>query len=112
LSRLARLSDERIWGRHATPVMKNALEEIADEVFAQLRGRDAGFCDCPQCRDDAITHALNKIRPRYISGSPVGSAVTRVALSQQQVRAEMSVVLLDAMRRVRERPRHIRTSIQ
>ncbi len=89
--------------------MKNALEEIADEVFEQLRSRNAGFCDCLQCRDDAITHALNKIRPRYISGSPIGSAVTRVALSQLQVRAEMSVVLLDAMRRVQARPRHLGT---
>lgn len=86
--------------------MKNALEEIADEVFEQLRVRDAGFCPCPQCRDDAITHALNKIRPRYISGSPLGSAVTRVSLAHHQARAEMMVVLLDAMRRVQEHPRH------
>ena len=86
--------------------MKNALEEIADEVFAQLRERYAGFCPCAQCRDDAITHALNKIRPRYISGSPVGSAVTRVALSQRQARAELSVVLLEAMDLVRDHPRH------
>jgi hypothetical protein len=86
--------------------MKNALEEIADEVFDQLRARHAGFCDCGQCRDDAITRALNQIRPRYISGSPIGSAVTRVALSQRQARAELSVVLLEAMRVVRKNPRH------
>lgn len=86
--------------------MKNALEEIAADVFEQLRRRNAGFCSCAQCRDDAITHALNKIRPRYISGSPVGSAVTRVALSQWQARAELSVVMIDAMRRVHLHPRH------
>jgi hypothetical protein len=86
--------------------MKNALEEIAGEVFLQLRKRDAGFCTCTQCRDDVITHALNKIRPRYISGSPVGSAVTRVALDHWQARAELSVVTLDAMRRVARAPRH------
>ena len=87
--------------------MKNALEEIADEVFEQLRDRHAGFCTCSQCRDDAITRALNKIRPRYISGSPIGSAVTRVALSQRQARAEMSVVMLEAMHVVRTNPRHL-----
>jgi hypothetical protein len=86
--------------------MKNALEEIADEVFEQLRQRRAGFCDCPQCRDDAITRALNQIRPRYISGSPIGSAVTRVALSLRQARAEMSVVMLEAMAVVSAKPRH------
>lgn len=89
--------------------MKNALEEIADEVFEQLRERHAGFCDCPQCRDDAITRALNQVRPRYISGSPIGSAVTRVALSQRQARAELSVVMLDAMRVVQANPRHAGT---
>ena len=86
--------------------MKNALEEIADEVYDQLKKRHAGFCSCAQCRDDAITRALNKIRPRYISGSPVGSAVTRVALSQRQARAEMSVVMLEALKVVHSNPRH------
>ena len=86
--------------------MKNALEEIANDVFDQLRQRRAGFCDCPQCGDDVITAALNKIRPRYISGSPIGSAVTRVALSHRQIRAELAVVMLDAMRLVSARPRH------
>lgn len=88
--------------------MKNALEEIAGEVFEQLRLRVAGFCTCSQCRDDVITHALNKIRPRYISGSLVGSAVTRVALDQWQARAELSVVTIEAMRRVARAPRHAR----
>ncbi|MCC6319202.1 MAG: late competence development ComFB family protein [Gemmatimonadaceae bacterium] len=87
--------------------MKNAIEEIADEVFQQLRERHADFCSCPQCRDDVITRALNQLRPRYISGSPIGSAVTRVALSQRQARAEMSVVMLEAMQVVRTNPRHI-----
>lgn len=86
--------------------MKNALEEIADEVFDELRARHAVFCPCSQCRDDAITAALNKIRPRYISGSPIGSAVTRVALSHRQARAELAVVMLEAMRIVSARPRH------
>ena len=86
--------------------MKNALEEIASDVFDELRRRHAGFCMCLQCRDDVITAALNKIRPRYISGSPIGSAVTRVALSHRQARAELAVVMLDAMRLVSARPRH------
>ena len=92
--------------------MKNALEEIADDVFEQLRCRHAEFCDCAKCRDDAITRALNKIRPRYISGSPMGSAVTRVALSQRQAQAEMSVVMLEAMKVVRANPRHPETERQ
>ncbi len=92
--------------------MKNALEEIANDVFAELRRRHAGFCNCAQCRDDVITAALNKIRPRYISGSPLGSAVTRVALSHRQARAELAVVMLDAMRLVGAHPRHSAAGVE
>jgi competence protein ComFB len=90
------------------PVMHNALEEVVGEVFDQLARARAEFCSCTQCRDDVITHALNQARPRYISGSLIGSAVTRVALSHEQARAELAVLVLDAMRRVTARPRHLR----
>ncbi len=86
--------------------MKNVLEDAVVETFEQLRSREAGYCACAQCRDDVIAHTLNKARPRYISGSLVGSAVTRVALSQDQVRAEIAVLVLEAMRRVQRNPRH------
>ena len=86
--------------------MKNLLEESVVEVFSRLRDMEAGYCHCRQCRDDVILHALNKARPRYISGSPLGSAVTRVALTQEQARAEIAVLVLEAMRRVQRNPRH------
>lgn len=86
--------------------MHNALEEVIGEVFDQVSSGRARFCDCAQCRDDVITHALNQARPRYVSGSLIGSAVTRVALSHGQARAELAVLVLDAMRRVAARPRH------
>ena len=86
--------------------MQNVLEEALTEIFEQLRNREAGFCACEQCHDDVVTHALNKARPRYISGNAVGSAVTRVALTQDQARAEIAVLVLEAMRRVQRNPRH------
>lgn len=86
--------------------MQNVLEEAVVEVFDQLRDREAGFCCCEQCHDDVITHAMNKARPRYTSSSAVGSAVTRVSLSQEQARAEIAVLVLEAMRRVQRNPRH------
>lgn len=86
--------------------MQNLLEEAVVEVFEQLRSMEAGYCHCTQCHDDVLTHALNKARPRYISGSLVGSAVTRVALSHEQARAEIAVLVLEAMRRVQRNPRH------
>lgn len=86
--------------------MQNLLEEAVNEVFASLRAMEAGFCHCAQCRDDVLTHALNKARPRYTSGTAVGSAVIRVALSHEQSRAEIAVLVLEAMRRVQRNPRH------
>jgi len=86
--------------------MHNALEEVVGEVFDGLSRAHAHFCHCAQCRDDVITRALNQARPRYISGSLIGSAVTRVALSHEQARAELAVLVLDAMRLVAARPRH------
>lgn len=88
--------------------MHNALEEVVGEVFDRVARDRADFCTCTQCRDDVITHALNQARPRYISGSLIGSAVTRVALSHGHARAELVVLVLDAMRRVTARPRHSR----
>lgn len=86
--------------------MKNVLEEMVAEVYAQLRGRHPEFCSCERCRDDVIAQSLNKARPRYIGGSPIGAAVTRVSLSGDQARAEIAVVVFDAMRRVNLNPRH------
>ncbi len=85
--------------------MINAIEEVVREVYAQVREREAGFCSCTQCQDDVLRHTMNHLRPRYV-GTPVGSAVTRVALTLEQTRAEVAVVLLDAMHRVAKNPMH------
>jgi len=86
--------------------MQNVLEESVFEVFLRLRDQEAGYCHCPHCQDDVITHALNNARPRYISGQGIGSAVTRVKLSRDQAQAEVAVIVLEAMRRVQRNPRH------
>jgi len=87
--------------------MINAIEEVVREVYAQVREREAGegFCHCAQCEDDVIRHTMNHLRPRYV-GTTVGSAVTRVALSLEQTRAEVAVVVLEAMHLVAKNPLH------
>ena len=86
--------------------MKNVLEELVLEVYGQLRTRQSEFCSCLRCHDDVIAHALNKARPRYVGGSPIGAAVTRVSLAGDSARAEIAVLVFDAMRRVNQNPRH------
>jgi competence protein ComFB len=86
--------------------MKNALEELVAEVYQQLMARHTEFCSCQRCHDDVIAQALNKARPRYIGGSPIGAAVTRVSLSGDQAKAEIAVLVFEAMRHVNQNPRH------
>ena len=86
--------------------MTNLIEEVLAEQLEALLPRVAGFCRCPQCRDDALTMALNQIKPRYTSGARRGSIITRAELVQDQARAEFTVVMLDAMLRVAASPRH------
>ena len=86
--------------------MKNAIEDAVRDVYRSLRARNEGFCDCPRCQDDVIALALNHTRPRYVAGPPLGAAVTSVDLAQDQSRAELTVIVLDAMRRVAKEPRH------
>ena len=86
--------------------MINALEEVVRNTFRTLRERDASYCRCQRCEDDVMTWAMNNARPRYVSELPLGAAVTRVALSQDGAKAEIAVVVLDAMRRTAAHPRH------
>lgn len=87
--------------------MKNALEGAMRSIYEELRTRNPQFCDCTQCRDDVLSLALNHTKPRYVSGNPpLGAVVTGVQLSNDQARAELTVVVFDAMRTVAKSPRH------
>lgn len=86
--------------------MINALEEVVRGTFRTLRDGDATYCRCQRCEDDVMTWAMNNAKPRYIGDLPLGAAVTRVALSQDGAKAEIAVVVLDAMRRIAAHPRH------
>jgi len=49
---------------------------------------------------------MSKALPRYSPGSAADPVVTRITLSQDQARAEIAVLVLEAMRRVQRNPRH------
>lgn len=87
--------------------MKNVSESAIRSVYESLLASQAGFCSCERCREDVVAFALNKTRPHYVSGSSdVGEVVTGVNLSMDRARAELTVVVLDAMRKVAANPRH------
>ena len=87
--------------------MKNASESAIRSVFESLLRSRADFCTCERCRDDVVALALNQTKPHYVSGtSDVGEVITGVHLSLDRMRAELTVVVLEAMRRVAANPRH------
>ena len=44
--------------------------------------------------------AMNNARPRYVGEAPLGAAVTRVALAQDGAKAEIAVLVMEAMKKV------------
>lgn len=88
--------------------MRNVLEDAIKSVYAALRRAHPDFCACPQCQSDVLTMALNHTKPRYVSDNPpLGAAVTNVMLAQDASRAELTVIVFEAMRKVAASPRHV-----
>ena len=84
-------------------VLEGALTALRDEMLVKY----PRFCACAQCRDDALTFALNHVRPRYITGNrALGTALTNAELAQDQLRAELTVAIFEGLRRVANNPRH------
>lgn len=87
--------------------MRNALEGAVKSIHRELMKRHPEFCSCPRCEDDVLALALNQTKPRYVSeNATLGNVVTGVHLSYDQLRAELTVLVFDAMRRVASSPRH------
>lgn len=87
--------------------MFNVLEVAVRALQDELLLKYPQFCACERCRDDALTYALNHIRPRYVTGSrALGVALTNLELSRDQTRAELLVAIFDALRRVAAKPSH------
>ena len=89
--------------------MVNALEEVVRQLYSELcKSQGAEFCSCEQCKDDVVSLVLNHARPRYVTTGrrSVGAAVTRVQLSSEATRAELTVLILNAMRTVGSKPQH------
>lgn len=85
--------------------MKSPLERAVREVHAKLAATHAEFCSCEQCADDVATLVMNQTRPRYTT-TGLGWAIEAADLDTDQVRAQLSVLVFEAMHRVAEQPRH------
>jgi competence protein ComFB len=85
-------------------MIRNMVEDHVRQAFEGLRPHFKDFCGCDLCVDDVQVFALNRMPPRYVT-SLEGQAVTEVSLEKQQNRAEIDVVVMEALRKVSMAPR-------
>ena len=85
-------------------MIRNRVEDHVETAVVSLRAHFPAVCTCEICTDDVKVYALNRIPPRYVS-SLEGNAVTEVALSRDDQRASIEVVVMDAFKRVGAAPR-------
>jgi hypothetical protein len=86
--------------------MKNLLEGAVTGIYNELVAKTPGACACESCREDALAYVLNKTRPRYSGGTDTGMALIALDLQKDQTRAQLAVVVMDAIQRVAANPRH------
>lgn len=86
--------------------MKNLLEGAVLGIYANLIANDPSVCSCANCREDTLAYVLNKTRPRYSGGTDTGMALIALDLQKDQTRAQLAVIVLDAIQRVAANPRH------
>lgn len=79
--------------------LKNLTEDVVIELYDEIISRKMGICNCDKCRHDTIALALSHLKARY-AGSGEDAVLTRLQLSDPQVRADATVALLAASRAV------------
>jgi len=85
-------------------MIHNMVEEHVRHSFETLRSHFKDFCGCELCAEDVQVFALNRMPPRYVT-SLEGQAITEVSLERQQNRAEIDVVVMEALRKITLAPR-------
>ena len=86
------------------PLYHNLMEDIVlrhvDESMAA-----GGGCTCELCKADVIAHVLNHLPPRYVR-TEAGRMMVELSSYDLQFRADVLAALGDAVKLVRENPRH------
>lgn len=85
-------------------MIRNMVEDHVRTSFESLRSHFKDFCGCELCVEDVQVFALNRMPPRYVT-SLEGQAITELALEKQQHRAEIDVVVMEALRKISLAPR-------
>jgi competence protein ComFB len=82
----------------------NIMEKVIDSKL-EVYLPDSGCCSCPICVGDIKCLALNKLPPKYVN-THQGELFTRVdQVMLRQNSVDVDFVVLNAIERVKEKPR-------
>ena len=84
--------------------MKNVTEYLVSRAYDELAPTMADICACRVCREDVLVFALNRLPPHYTS-TLTGEVVTKLEMEAGQGSIDVTVELLEGMRRVAASPR-------
>ena len=91
--------------------MKSVTEYLVSRAYDELAPTMPGICTCQVCRDDVLVFALNRLPPRYTS-TLRGEVVSKLEMEVGQGSIDVTVELLEGMRRVAASPRCGRVGTQ
>jgi hypothetical protein len=84
--------------------MKNVTEQLVSRAYQELLPSVPELCHCAVCREDVLVYSLNRLPPHYTS-TLKGEVVSQLEMEAGQGSIDVTVVLLDGMRRVADAPR-------
>jgi competence protein ComFB len=84
--------------------VKNVTEMLVARSYDELLPTMPEFCRCEVCRDDVLVYSLNRLPPHYTS-TLKGEVVSKLEMEAGQGSIDVTVVLLDGLRRVAVSPR-------
>jgi len=84
--------------------VKNIAEYLVSRACGELAPTMPGICLCQICREDVLVFALNRLPPHYAS-TLTGEVVSKIEMEAGQGSIDVTVVLLEGMRRVAASPR-------
>ncbi|HDS08860.1 MAG TPA: hypothetical protein ENN73_01420 [Firmicutes bacterium] len=86
--------------------IKNYLEDIVKELVTAEAEKDPALKNSKSMQEDVIAYTLNHLKPKY-ARTRKGYILTEVELNSEQLRAEILVEVLKAIKIVKENPKGI-----
>jgi len=81
------------------------MEEATDSTIEEILARRDDVCKCDRCKMDIKALALNHLPPKYVV-TDMGYVYTKVNELENQFKADITVAVTNALKIIRDNPRH------